>query len=163
MKNIVLIFASCLLLLGCSNVPEDPYLILNPEFKLETISFVLPTAYEELQDPSRLWGAPYFINRLELKEGGNTGELEVSFVGGCARHRFALYAESIYADRQDPEIPLDITLYLVHGHEREECASNQTHTFRKLDISFLTPGLYNITIENTSNRNQLYFQDYEIK
>lgn len=162
MKKIVFIFVSCLILLGCSDVPEDPYLSLDPDFKLETISLVLPAAYEQLQDRFRQWGAAYFINRLELKEGGNTGELEVSFVGGCARHRFVLYAESIYADRQDPEVPLDITLYLFHGQEREECMSNQTHTFRKVDLSFLTPGLYNITIENTSNRNQLFFQGYEI-
>ena len=163
MKKTVLLLASLLIFLGCSDVPDDPYLSLDPEFKLETFSFVVPETHALFLDRSRTWGSPFFMSKLALKEGGNVAEMEVQFTGGCARHRFSLYAESIYDDRQDPNVPLDITLYIYHAHEQEGCSSSQTHTFRKVDLSFLTPGLYNITVENTSNRNQYSFSNYEIK
>lgn len=163
MKKTILLLVIFLVFSGCSDAPEDPYLSLDPNFKLETFSFVVPDTYELFLDRNRTWGAPFFMSRLALKEGGNSAEMEVQFTGGCARHRFSLYAESIYDDRTDPDTPLDITLYVYHGHEREDCVSSQTHTFRNIDLSFLTPGLYNITIENTSNRNQYFYPGYAIK
>ncbi|GEM_PF-6810388 len=163
MKKTILLLVTFFTFWGCSDVPEDPYLSLDPDFKLETFSFVVPETYALFTDRNRFWGSPFFMSRLELKEEGNVAEMEVQFTGGCARHRFSLYAESIYDDRTDPNTPLDITLYVYHGQERDECVSHQSHTFRRVDLSFLTPGLYNITIENTSDRNQYFFPGYEIK
>lgn len=162
MKKNILLLASFLIFLGCSDIPDDPYLSLDPEFKLETFSFIVPETHALFLDRNRTWGAP-FVMSMAMKEGGNVAEMEVQFTGGCARHRFSLYAESIYDDRQDPNVPLDITLYIYHAHEQEDCFSSQIHTFRRVDLSFLTPGLYNITVENTSNRNQHFFSNYEVK
>lgn len=163
MKKVILLYLAFLMLPGCSDYPEDPYLSLDPNFKLETFSFVVPETYNLFLDRNRRWGAPFFIESMALREKGNVAEMTVRFTGGCARHRFSLYAESIYDDRQDPNVPLDITLYVYHAHEPEDCVSDQFHTFRKVDLSFLTPGLYNITVENTSSRDQLYFGSYEIR
>jgi len=130
---------------------------------LQSRSLVLPNTYRLFLDRSLTWGSFYTIDKLGLREGANSAELSVSFIGGCARHRWTLFAESTYNDRQDPDTPLDITLFLFHGNEQDDCTEDQSHTFRTIDLSFLAAGRYNITIENTSNRNQFFFQNYEVQ
>ena len=162
MKKFILIL-SLFAMLACTDESDDPFLNLDGALRLETISFVVPTIYELFLDRNLRWGVPWTINYVEPISGGNVLEMEVAFTGGCARHRFAFYAESVYEDRLNPEVPLDITIYAFHSQTEENCSESQVHVLRQVDLSFLSPGLYNITLENTFDRAQYSINNYEVR
>ena len=162
MRRIFSALVLTLWVFACSG-DGDPYLNLNPELRIETRSLVVPDNYVLLADRTRRWGAAYQIYNVDFKEGGNVAEVSVLFQGGCAEHRFALYANSTYDDVASFDQPVDVTLYLYHSHDQEDCFAQQDHVLRRVDLSFLHPGRYNLTIENTFDRTAFRVLDYEIK
>lgn len=154
--------AACLLLLvACSD--QDPYLNLDEQLRIETRSLVVPDDYALLADQSILWGVPFEMTNIDFIEAGNVAEVAVSFIGGCGLHRFALYANDTYESQASFDQPLDVTLYLYQSEQDETCADFQTYVLRQIDLSFLHPGRYNLTIENASDRISFSVMDYEIK
>lgn len=162
MKRIVSALLTLLLLAACSS-EGDPYLNLDEELIIEFRSLVVPDNYELLADETRRYGAEFQMYQIDFIEGGNVAEVSVRFLGGCAEHRFALYANSTYEDVASFDQPLDVTLYLYHSHDQEDCFELQDHVLRRVDLSFLHPGRYNLTIQSAFDRTSFRVLDYEIK
>ena len=150
------------LLSGCSS-EGDPYLNLDEELRIIVRSLVVHSDYQLLADETRRWGVPFEMYNAAFKEGGNVVEISVRFSGGCGEHRFGIYAEQTYEGIANFDAPIDVKLFLYHAQREEECSEFQDMVLRQGDLSFLAPGRYNLTIENTSDRTSFRVADYEIK
>ena len=162
MKRIVSALSMLLLLFACSS-EGDPYLNLDEELIIEFRALVVPDNYVILADENRRFGAEFDMYNIDFIEGGNVAEVSVRFRGGCAEHRFALYANSTYEGQASFDQPLDVTLYLYHSHDQDECSALQDHVLRRADLSFLHPGRYNLTIQSAFDRTSFRVLDYEVK
>jgi len=150
------------LLLNCGGEP-DPYLNLDEELRIDVRTIVVPGDHQLLSNPAQRWGTPFEMYNVDFKRGGNVAEISVRFRGGCGLHRFALYAPETFEDTANFDQPTDVTLYLYHSVVDEECEEFQEHVLRRVDLSFLYPGRYNLTIESASNREAYRVDDFEIK
>ena len=157
-----LLLLSFVLLLGC-NGEEDPYLNLDEELRIEMRTWVVERDYLLLSDATRRWGVPFEMNEVIFLRGGNTAEISVRFEGGCGMHFFGLYADQTYEGIANFDQPINVKLFLYHFSRDEECAETQEHTLRRVDLSFLHPGRYNLTIESSSDRTAFSIDDYEIR
>lgn len=151
-----------LLWLGCGN-EDDPYLNNDEELRIVLRSLVVHSDYQLLNNRALNYGVPYEMYNVTFKEGGNLAEISVRFSGGCGEHRFGLYAEQTYEGIANMDAPIDVILYFYHWQVEEECSSPQDLVLRPVDLSFLAKGRYNLTIENTTDRNSFRVQDYEIQ
>ena len=149
------------LLLNCEG--DDPYLNLDEELRIEYRSLIVPASYALLADQTRRWGVPFDMYNIDFKRGGNLAEISVRFTGGCGRHRFSLYADDTYENIANFDQPIDVKLYLFHAQADEECQAFQDHVLRRVDLSFLHPGRYNLTIESAADRTAYRVDDFEIR
>lgn len=149
-------------LLGC-NGEDDPYLNLDEQLRIELVTWVIERDYLLLSDQTRRWGVPFEMNEVIFLKDGNAAEISVRFEGGCGRHVFRLYADQTYEGIANYDQPTNVKLFLYYFNVDEECANVQEHTLRRADLSFLHPGRYNLTIENSWDRTSFSINDYEIR